>query len=288
MPSKSQFWCIFNWFLEGKWRHVGTKIKEKLIQIAKSDFLINRALAAAGAWFLRFQGSKLGAKTHQKTIKKRSQHGKASWHRFLMDFDGFGEANWQGKSSQEASKMVSKKRWKNEGQQDGEQIEKRSPDDPRSEGSRARVFPQLGKGKTPPQHGRVHPPPKTFKILTFFDLDFYFIFLPNMAAQIHQNRTKIDVKMPSHVDFLFWSIFNRFLIPTSTPEIWNIEPPLQRELDIWKIAFPSLHRFLIQFWWQFASILAPKIDWNVIKDRSQEAPKNHQFFNRFFITFQSM
>ena len=147
MPSKSQFWCIFNWFLEGKWRHVGTKIKEKLIQIAKSDFLINRALAAAGAWFLRFQGSKLGAKTHQKTIKKT----KSTWEGILASiFDGFGEASWEGKSSQEASKMVSKKRWKNEGQQDDKKIEKRSRDDPRSEGSRARGGGR-GRGKTPPR-----------------------------------------------------------------------------------------------------------------------------------------
>ena len=79
MPSKIDVWSDFNGFLERKWRHVGTKIDEKSMQIAKSDFLINRALAAAGAWFLRFQGSKLRAKTHQKTIKKWSQHGKASW-----------------------------------------------------------------------------------------------------------------------------------------------------------------------------------------------------------------
>ena len=43
------FWKDFGGFLERKWRHVGTKIDEKSIQIAKSDFLINRALAAAGA-----------------------------------------------------------------------------------------------------------------------------------------------------------------------------------------------------------------------------------------------
>ena len=108
MPSKIDFWSDFGGLLERKWKHVGTNIDEKSIQIAKSDFLINRALAAAGAWFLRFQGSKLGAKAHQKTIKKRSQHGKASWHRFLMDFGGFWEASWEGKSSQEPSKRTSK------------------------------------------------------------------------------------------------------------------------------------------------------------------------------------
>ena len=89
-PSKIDVWSDFGGILERNWRHVGTKIDEKSIQIAKSDFLINRALAAAGAWSARFWGSKLGAKTHQKTIKKWSQHGKASWHRFLMDFGEFG------------------------------------------------------------------------------------------------------------------------------------------------------------------------------------------------------
>ena len=126
MPSKIDFWSDFGGIFERKWKHIGTTIVEKSIQIAKSDFLINRALAAAGAWFLRFQGSKLGALTHQKTIKKWSQHGKASWHRFWMDFGGFWEASWNGKSSQEGSKMVSKKHWKNEGQQDGPKVATRS------------------------------------------------------------------------------------------------------------------------------------------------------------------
>ena len=129
MPSKIDFWNDFGGFLGRKWRHVGTNIDEKSMQNAKSDFLINRALAAAGAWFLRFQGSKLGAKTNQKTIKKWSQHGKASWHRFFMDFGGFWEASWEGKSSQEASKMASKNRWKNEGQKNGQKIATRRPND---------------------------------------------------------------------------------------------------------------------------------------------------------------
>ena len=114
MPSKSQFWCIFNGFLEGKWRHVGTKIKEKLIQIAKSDFLINRALAAAGAWFLRVQGSKLAPKINQKSTKNWSPRWIASWHRFLMDFGGFWEASWDAKSSQERKKIDWKTHRKND------------------------------------------------------------------------------------------------------------------------------------------------------------------------------
>ena len=46
-------------------------------------------------------GSKLGVKIDEKSIQKWSQEEKASWHRFLMDFGGFGEASWEGKSSQD-------------------------------------------------------------------------------------------------------------------------------------------------------------------------------------------
>ena len=56
------FWKDVGGFLERKWRHVGTQIDQKSMPIAKSDFLKNRALAAAGARFLRFWGSKLGVK----------------------------------------------------------------------------------------------------------------------------------------------------------------------------------------------------------------------------------
>ena len=33
-------------------------------------------------------------KINEKSIKKWNQDGKASWHRFLMDFGGFGEPSW--------------------------------------------------------------------------------------------------------------------------------------------------------------------------------------------------
>ena len=104
------FWKEFNGFWEGKWRQVGTKIDQKSMSSAKSDFLKNRALAAAGARFLRFWGSKLGLKIDQASIKKGVQHAKASRHRFLSDFSGFWEASWGRKSSQDRSKTASKKR----------------------------------------------------------------------------------------------------------------------------------------------------------------------------------
>ena len=49
MPFKIGFWTDSNGFWEEKWKHVDTKINEKSMQNTKGHFLINRALAAAGA-----------------------------------------------------------------------------------------------------------------------------------------------------------------------------------------------------------------------------------------------
>ena len=93
----------------------------------------------------------MGAKIDEKSIKKWSQDGKASWHRFLMDFGGFLEASWEGKWSQDRSKKASKKRWKNGRHQDGQKIEKRRSDDSRGEGSRALGRVPPFKAGQPPQ-----------------------------------------------------------------------------------------------------------------------------------------
>ena len=76
------FWKDFGGFLDRKWWHVGTKINEKSMQNANRDFLKNRALAAAGAWFLRFWGSRLGA----NTIKKQSKNGVKMGRHLGIDF----------------------------------------------------------------------------------------------------------------------------------------------------------------------------------------------------------
>ena len=70
MPPGIGFWKDFGGFGEGKWSQVDTQIHQKSMPSAKNDFLKNRALAEAGARFLRFWASKLGAKTKQKSIKK--------------------------------------------------------------------------------------------------------------------------------------------------------------------------------------------------------------------------
>ena len=46
----------------------------------KSVYFSNRNLI-----FVGFGWSKIGAKIHQKSMKQRPQHGKASWHRFFDD-----------------------------------------------------------------------------------------------------------------------------------------------------------------------------------------------------------
>ena len=57
------------------------------------------------------------------------------------------------------------------------------------------------------------------------------IFLPKLLPKAHQNLSKMDAKMPSHVEFIFWSCFKRFLHPISTPRTLKIKPALQRELN---------------------------------------------------------
>ena len=117
-------------------------------------------------------------KIDEKSIKKWSQDGKASWHRFLMDFGGFLEASWEGKWSQDRSKKASKKRWENGRHQDGQKIEKRRSDDPRGEGSRAlgRYPPKGGANPSPP--GRKMSTGTLFHTFPFQSLPFLFLSLP--------------------------------------------------------------------------------------------------------------
>ena len=118
----------WDWFLRGFGRILGAKMEpcwhQNWIKIrsydenaAKPKMFIK---PMEFSWFLGFRGSKLGAKIDEKSIKKGGQHGKASWHRFLIDFGGFWEASWGRKSNNNRSKKASKKWWKKEGHQDGE------------------------------------------------------------------------------------------------------------------------------------------------------------------------
>merc|ERR1711953_794006 len=102
--------------------------------IAKSDFLKNLALAAAGARFLRFWASKLGVKIDQKLMKKRSPRWMASWHRFFLDFGRFLGASWEAKWSQDRPKKASKNDAKNSRNQIAKKVATRIPGDSRHPG----------------------------------------------------------------------------------------------------------------------------------------------------------
>ena len=67
-------YSLLGTMLGPSWSQVGTKIDQKSMPIAKSDFLKNRALAAAGARFLRFWGSKFGIKIKQKSMENPTQN----------------------------------------------------------------------------------------------------------------------------------------------------------------------------------------------------------------------
>ena len=91
----------------------------------------------------------------------------------------------------------------------------------------------------------------------FFDR-FWLRFPSQLGPQNPTNWWKIDAEMTSHVDLIFGSIFYWFLLPTSTPRTWKIEPPLQREHDFSKNRLSKLTSILIDFWYQLASIFVPK------------------------------
>ncbi len=58
-------------------------------------------------------------------------------------------------------------------------------------------------------------PPRRLQFFIIFSMalwiDFEFIFPPNLAPKIYQNRSKTDAEMDSHVDLIFGSIFDRFI-----------------------------------------------------------------------------
>ena len=64
------------------------------------------------------QGSKFGATIDQKMTLKSSQHGKASWHRFLKDFGGCAEASWDGKKCQDRTRQHRTRQGKDKTTQD--------------------------------------------------------------------------------------------------------------------------------------------------------------------------
>ena len=80
-------------------------------------------------------------------------------------------------------------------------------------------------------------------------------------------------------------MFNRFLLPTSTPRISKIEPPLQREHDFSKNRISQLASIFDRFWCQFGSILPSKIHQNPLKNRFQDATIFWSIFASNFYRF---
>ena len=77
-------------------------------QLRKAIFWKNRVFLQENQWFWRFWSSKLGVKIDQKSIKKWRHDGKASWHRFFMDFDRFGRPSWRQVGIEKRSKIDQK------------------------------------------------------------------------------------------------------------------------------------------------------------------------------------
>ena len=97
--------------MEASWNQNGIKNRSYLENAAKQKVLIK---PIEFQLFCGCGGNKLGAKIDPKSIKIRSPRWSASWHRFLIEFGGFGEPSWKGKSTQDRSKIDPKGHQKND------------------------------------------------------------------------------------------------------------------------------------------------------------------------------
>ena len=87
--------------------------------------------------------------------------------------------------------------------------------------------------------------------------------------------------MPSILDSVFWSIFNRFLLPTSTPE---------SQLNASRLAFSWFSAFKvdIDFWSHFGTNLAPFWDEKSTKIDHKSTPRGIKKTIDFCIDFLSI
>ena len=112
--NQLKFGCLlgsaFYWIFSNFWSQHGSKLGptsiKKSMSTSKSDFFKIRTLAAAGARFFRFGGSKLEVKSDQNSMTRRDRKSKASWTRSSTDFGGFGRPSWVRKSDQIRSDLV--------------------------------------------------------------------------------------------------------------------------------------------------------------------------------------
>ena len=172
----------------------------------------------------------MGAKTDQKSIKKRSPRWMASWHRFFLDFDRFWEASWEGNRSQDRPKKASKNDAKKKSNEIAKKVAIRRSNPAPGRGSwvLGRSTP-LSRAKPlgPPGHARADPPftpftPSTPRHATPRHASprhasprlamtprraksdrFGWILQSNLAFKIHQNREKINTQRHSVLDCVF-------------------------------------------------------------------------------------
>ena len=136
--SWDRFLMDFGGFLEASWEGIWSqdqsqeaskerwkngsmlapKSSKNRSQLRKAIFWKKLVFPKENQRFWGFRGSKLEVKIDEKSIKKWSQDGKASWHRFLMDLGGFLEASWEGKWSQDRDGKVDSIKMAKNSQQD--------------------------------------------------------------------------------------------------------------------------------------------------------------------------
>ena len=226
-----------------------------------------------------------------------------SWHRFFIDFGGFGEPSWEAKSSQNRSKMASKKRWKKEGQQDGQKVAIRNPNPSGPAGSRPPGRYSPNSGANPPPPPGANPVFSTSLSLclslslsllsfslsplswpVFACLVLSWLGFPSQLglqnlSKFEKNRCQKAVYLGLQILIAFWSTLAANLDPR-IPHDYHF---YRRETNFfWKSALRNWWRFWVRFWLQLGSILVPKIDQNLPKIRSQEASKIWSIFASIF------
>ena len=143
-----------------------------------------------------------------------------------------------------------------------------------------------------PTRAREFPHPEPTKTPSFFHhfldafldrflIDLGSVFLPNLPPKTHKNRWKVAAKRHSNLDFKFWTIFDRFLLPTWT---------LRTQFGTSRLAFSWFFRFSakIDFGSDFGAILLPFSSQNPPKFHQKSISKGIQKITDFRIDFYAV
>ena len=203
----------------------------------------------------------MGAKIDQKSIKKGIQHGKASWHRFLSDFNGSWGRTWGGKSSQDRPRQGKTREDKGrEGKGEERKREAGIGKEKRSRGT----FSARGGWVHPPFRGRPPQGPgpcpaqdvgtSYFDVVAFLAPSFFrsffrclfgSILLPFSFPTCLPKSTKIHQKSMPRCLPMLTSFFDSFLMGFCSqlrpPEPHGSSPRCSESTIYQKIAFRILH-----------------------------------------------